>query len=171
MISCPQCKHQELDGALYCSFCGAQLFDNADITASMNALDFQKIQAISTKETPSFPVTPADKKDSQVAIYLIDSGEAIFVDGDTDLTIGRLTEGQLVVPDLDLSPFEAYEAGVSRLHASLSVVGTQVRAKDLGSANGTRINGVKIVAHAEHTVQHGDILTLGKLKIQILIKE
>ncbi len=171
MISCPQCNHQEMDGALFCSYCGAQLYNNSDSTATIKPPDFKKIQGISSTETPSFPHTPADMEECKVAIYLIDSSEAILIEKDSDLTIGRMTEGQMVVPDIDLSPFEAYEAGVSRLHANLSVKGTQISAKDLGSANGTRLNGAKIAAHAEHTIQHGDILTLGKFKIQILIKE
>jgi pSer/pThr/pTyr-binding forkhead associated (FHA) protein len=41
---------------------------------------------------------------------------------------------------------------------------------DLGSVNGTRINGRKITAHIPHPIKNGDILTLGKFKIQVLIR-
>lgn len=170
MISCPKCKHEEYSGALFCSQCGTELFASPDNTASIRPFEIRKAQGI-TPAAPPFPTPPVDYADSNVVIFLIDAGEAIFIDGDKDLTIGRSTEGQTVVPDIDLSPYEAYEAGVSRLHANISVKGNQVSAKDLGSANGTRLNGKKISPHAEHTLLHGDILTLGKLKIQILIKE
>ncbi len=129
------------------------------------------VPGISSSATQTFPPPPEDMADSQVAIQIIDSDEIIFIQGDKDHTIGRSTEGQMVVPDIDLSSYDAYEAGVSRLHASLTISKQKLSAKDLGSANGTRLNGQKIDPHAEHSIQHGDILTLGKLKIQILIKE
>lgn len=40
---------------------------------------------------------------------------------------------------------------------------------DLGSSNGTRINGQKIVPHVEYTINHGDLVVLGKLKVQVLL--
>ncbi len=40
---------------------------------------------------------------------------------------------------------------------------------DLGSSNGTRVNGQKIVPHVDYPVKHGDIIALGKLKIQLII--
>ena len=40
MIVCPNCKHQELDGSLFCSECGAQLVftttnDNDELSVDM----------------------------------------------------------------------------------------------------------------------------------------
>ena len=171
MITCPQCKHQELDGALFCTNCGAQLFNDSDTTATINRTDLNNMPGISSPTASTFPTPPEEMKDSQVAIQIMDSDEVIFLEGNKDFTIGRSTEGQMIVPDIDLSSHDAYEAGVSRLHASLTINKQDISAKDLGSANGTRLNGQKIAAHAEHSVQHGDILTLGKLKIQILFKE
>jgi pSer/pThr/pTyr-binding forkhead associated (FHA) protein len=57
------------------------------------------------------------------------------------------------------------------MHASLRVVDDQVMAIDLGSANGTRINGMKIEPHTPYPLRHGDILTLGKFKIQVLLRK
>jgi pSer/pThr/pTyr-binding forkhead associated (FHA) protein len=41
---------------------------------------------------------------------------------------------------------------------------------DLGSANGTYVNGKRMTANSELTLSHGDVISLGKLKIQILFK-
>jgi pSer/pThr/pTyr-binding forkhead associated (FHA) protein len=60
--------------------------------------------------------------------------------------------------------------GVSRLHASVRLDGQQVLVTDLGSVNGTRLNGQKIPPHKPCALSHGDILTLGKLKLQILLR-
>lgn len=170
MITCSKCNHEELGGALFCSQCGAQLFASTDNTAAIRSADMKNNRGI-TPSPPPFPTPPVNFQDSNIVVFLIDAGEVIFVKGDKELSIGRSTEGQMIVPDIDLSPHDAYEAGVSRLHANLSIKGKQITAKDLGSANGTRLNGKKMSAHAEHTLQHGDILTLGKLKLQVLIKE
>ena len=170
MISCPNCQHQELDGALYCSQCGTQLFQSGDTTA-IYAAGFQASEGISSSSPPTFPPPPSDAVGSKIAVYLIDANQVVFFSGDSNLTIGRATEGQMVVPDIDLTPYKGYEGGVSRLHANLGIRGTQVTVKDLGSANGTRINGKRIAAHAEHALDHGDILTLGKIKLQLLLKE
>jgi len=41
---------------------------------------------------------------------------------------------------------------------------------DLGSSNGTYINGRRINPHVEESLGHGDIVALGKLKIQVLLR-
>jgi pSer/pThr/pTyr-binding forkhead associated (FHA) protein len=41
---------------------------------------------------------------------------------------------------------------------------------DLGSSNGTYLNGRRLNPHVEEPLNHGDILALGKLKIQILLR-
>jgi pSer/pThr/pTyr-binding forkhead associated (FHA) protein len=90
--------------------------------------------------------------------------------GQDEVTLGRVSEGQPVVPDIDLTPYKAYEDGVSRMHASIRIIEDQVLITDLGSANGTRVNGMQITSHIPYPVKHGDILTLGKFKIQILLR-
>jgi len=169
MIICPQCKHQELSGALYCSQCGAALFDATD-TASIRASALKDSMQTSSLDL-SFPTPPPDMEDHRLALRLIDLEEVIFLKGDKDYTIGRASEGQTVLPDVDLAPFQAYEAGVSRLHALLGTQGNHLTIQDLGSSNGTRLNGQKIPPHAERSLANGDILTLGKLKLQILVRE
>lgn len=90
--------------------------------------------------------------------------------GRTEVTLGRIVEGQPILPDIDLSPYEAYAHGVSRLHAALKVNPQRVAIMDLGSSNGTRVNGQKIVPHIDYPLKDQDIVALGKLKIQILIQ-
>ena len=69
-----------------------------------------------------------------------------------------------------LAANQAYEKGVSRLHASIRTNATPVTLVDLGSVNGTRINGQKIPPSQPAPLSHGDIITLGKLKLQMIIR-
>ncbi|MCL4561125.1 MAG: FHA domain-containing protein [Chloroflexi bacterium] len=90
--------------------------------------------------------------------------------GRTEYTLGRVAEGQPILPDIDLSPYDAFSYGVSRLHAALKVNKDQVAIMDLGSSNGTSVNGKKIPSSADYPLNHGDVVNLGRLKLQILIR-
>jgi pSer/pThr/pTyr-binding forkhead associated (FHA) protein len=46
----------------------------------------------------------------------------------------------------------------------------QVLVMDLGSVNGTYVNGKRLNPNVEQTVNNGDIISLGKLKMQVLLK-
>jgi len=55
---------------------------------------------------------------------------------------------------------------VSRIHCSLVTQGGRLTAKDLGSSNGTFVNGHKI---KEQVLQAGDTLQIGVIKFQVQI--
>ena len=171
MITCPNCQHQEISGAIFCSKCGAQL-PQADKTLATSAIKTATIKnTFDSRSIPSFPPPPADASDSVLALHVINSGDIIHASGGKEFTLGRSTKGQSIVPDIDLTPYQAYESGVSRLHANIRIKNSQITIMDLESANGTRINGKPIEPHSEHSLIHGDILTLGKIKIQVLIRK
>jgi pSer/pThr/pTyr-binding forkhead associated (FHA) protein len=56
--------------------------------------------------------------------------------------------------------------GVSRNHVSLHRSGDAIYARDLGSANGTRLNG-KRLPKAGARLKGGDVLTLGSVDLEI----
>jgi pSer/pThr/pTyr-binding forkhead associated (FHA) protein len=101
---------------------------------------------------------------------MIQQGEILPVGNRKEVSLGRVSAGQPIIPDIDLTPYKAYEAGVSRMHLSIKIGAEMITVTDLGSVNGTRINGRKITAHIPHPIKNGDILTLGKFKIQVLIR-
>lgn len=170
MIVCPNCQHQEYSGALFCSKCGAQ-FVQPKGAGSTTAI-YTSIPDAATKiQPPPFPTPPPEHKNAQVALRVLDTDEMIFLHSSEEFSLGRATAGQPIVPDIDLTPFNAYETGVSRLHGSLNISRHPITIQDLGSVNGTRVNGKKLAPHSKTSLSNGDILTLGKLKLQILIQE
>ena len=88
-----------------------------------------------------------------------------------ELPLGRISQGQSILPDIDLSPYNAYAQGVSRLHATLKFLQGDLFIEDLGSSNGTRINNNKIPPHKNQLIHHGDVIALGRFKIQALIRQ
>jgi hypothetical protein len=166
MIVCPNCQSQEINGSIYCSKCGAQLFD-----ARLNTQRIQNLENMNDikPNTNQIRPTPAAPLQSWISLHMIESGQILPLAERTEFTLGRSAEGQPIVPDVDLSSYNAYANGVSRLHAAIKLVNNRIVVVDLGSSNGTYLNGVRLAPYIETAVSHGDLLYLGKLKLQILI--
>ncbi|NMC86218.1 MAG: FHA domain-containing protein [Anaerolineaceae bacterium] len=172
MIICPNCQHKELPGALFCSECGAQLV-TIDVLNTRSIKKTTSGLLESPTVVPQVNPAPSAGKSSEpsISLHIVDSGQVIHLKERKEFTLGRTVEGQPILPDVDLTPFDAFSLGVSRLHAALRIVNHDVVVTDLGSSNGTRVNGQKIVPHVDYPINHGDIVALGKLKIQIIIAQ
>ncbi len=79
-------------------------------------------------------------------------GEPIVLDQPV-LTIGRLFDRDLVLDDV----------GVSRLHAEVRRLGRSFRLVDVGSANGTVVNGERVI---EHVLSDGDLIRVGSVEMK-----
>ena len=87
-----------------------------------------------------------------------------------DYSVGRVSEGQKVLPDIDLSPYDGFNNGVSRLHAEINVKPDLIEVKDLGSSNGSILNDHKLIPHVPYPVENGDVLIFGKLIARVVVK-
>jgi len=77
-----------------------------------------------------------------------------------DLQLGRtLVVGRAVTSDIPI-----YDPTISRRHAEVSLTETGVLVKDLGSSNGTFLNGAKI---AEAEAAANDVVTFGKVAFRV----
>ena len=76
-----------------------------------------------------------------------------FVLGETVVTIGRMPDSVITLED----------PNVSRNHAEIRPQGGGFVIADLGSTNGTKINGVKV---SERVLQDGDELTFGATSLR-----
>jgi pSer/pThr/pTyr-binding forkhead associated (FHA) protein len=167
-IICPNCKHREPEGAIFCSDCGTKLIGPDGLsTAAIQATE----SIFTTSEPAPKPAAPLPVSGAQINLHIIRTGQIIPLEGRSDYTIGRVSDGQSILPDVDLSPFDAFTHGVSRLHATLRIRDEGYFIEDLGSSNGTRINNNKIPALVEQSIQHGDVISLGRFKIQALIRQ
>ncbi|MBI5935009.1 MAG: FHA domain-containing protein [Chloroflexi bacterium] len=165
MTVCPNCHFQNPIGSIFCADCGAQLATGDSPTHSINT---SKVTAPVGEPPPPVPSVLVDN--AWASLHLMESGQILPLSTRNEYTLGRLSESQPVVPDLDLSPHQAYAAGVSRLHASIKRDGKRVAIMDLGSANGTYINGKRLTPQTERLLNHGDVVALGKFKFQVLIR-
>jgi hypothetical protein len=87
-----------------------------------------------------------------------------------DVFIGRMAGG--INPDLDLTPYEGAELGVSRQHALLRPTTSRLLVLDLGSVNGTYLNETALdKTNPAAEVSDGDVLSFGKLHLKVRIIE
>lgn len=81
--------------------------------------------------------------------------------------LGRSDSGSSYQPDVDLAPFDAQRKGISRRHAVLLRHRGVVHVLDLGSMNGTFLNGTRLAADAPQPLCVGDELRLAGLTLFI----
>ena len=167
MIICSNCQHQNVSGAVFCAECGAQL-DGVETLTTHNISDEEIAQELNEKEPR--PEPPSSPTNSWISLHLMDSGKILPLATRNEFTLGRLSEGQPIMPDIDLTPYQAYASGVSRLHAVVKRDASRIFVMDLGSSNGTYLNGRRLNPHMEEDLKHGDVVALGKLKIQVLLR-
>jgi hypothetical protein len=87
-----------------------------------------------------------------------------------EIVIGRQSSDSVMLPDIDLSPFQADTQGVSRLHAGLRRQENTLVISDLGSLNHTYINGQKLHQHEVRVLHDGDELRFGSLMVRIYFR-
>ena len=158
VIRCPRCQRPNRRTATVCAFCG-QTLQASGQTRILKVSDVPK--------PPDLPTTSD----------LIPPGDEItFQMGDRFLTLklqdsiifGRDThDPDDPKPDVDLTPLRAQEQGVSRRHLRIKYKDQHLFAIDLGSSNGTWLNGHRMMSYTEYPVRSSDELRLGLFKIKI----
>jgi hypothetical protein len=152
MITCWHCEATLLDGTLFCDGCGAALLEGAPRRVAPPLEGGGAYDAGVGSSTPRL-VLPA-------------TGQSIALPPRSELVIGRGGEPG-PAPDVDLAPFRAAAAGVSRAHAVIDLSGPRPQIEDLDSTNGTYVNGRRIAPGHRVPVRHGDEIHFGQLAVQI----
>lgn len=157
-LTCLQCRKPYRYGELVCANCGA-LFFSASETRRLDTdiepmlVNWSRGDAILTEQRP--------------VLFEIDDQDIVLPIAPS-LIIGRVgsTAGD-IQPDVDLSPFDAKTKGVSRLHLRMVRKSSLIYVADMGSSNGSHLNGRRMYANAEQIIRSGDELLLGSLKIRV----
>lgn len=170
MIICGYCAHQNKEGTLFCMECGRR-FAGGD---SGSVISTQQLKAIgedvpfhSSWGTARFSTT------SQIVIHIRDFSDVITVTPERCTVLGRNDIVSTQRPDLDLTPFGALEKGVSRVHAAIyrNEDTDTLTLVDMGSSNGTHLNGQRLAPDQPRVLRDGDEIRLGKLVAHIYFKD
>lgn len=170
MITCRVCNNKEYHGVLFCGECGSQVaFTSSE---RVNTLVYpNQNRDLEVNFTQTIPKKLLEN--STFILYSAEREEVIVIPEQNEFTIGRFVEGQVITPDVDLNEYEAYDMGISRLHATIriNVEKNKIFIVDLGSANGSSVNGYEIPANSEVPLNHGDVLSLGKFNMKVIVPQ
>lgn len=89
----------------------------------------------------------------ETVLRVVEFGRERVFEGTAPLVIGRDRDAQLVLPDSE----------VSRRHARLETQNSTVYVRDMGSSNGTFLNGRRLTSAIE--IREGDAIDVGTTRV------
>ena len=111
----------------------------------------------SKRTTAKLVVMGTSEMNAQFALNL--EGESL---------IGRLDPNRGIRPEVDLSKYDP-ASRVSRRHARITIKGSQFYLEDLGSANGTVINGrARLKPQQPAVLANGDLVKIGETTLKFV---
>ena len=118
MITCKVCGSQEFQGVFFCGECGSQLAFATD--QKVDTLVYpNQIRGLDVDISNTIPKKLLEER--TFILYNYETEEAIDLPDQEEFTLGRLVDGQVITPDVDLNQYGGYDKGVSRLHATIRV--------------------------------------------------
>lgn len=138
MSSCPVCFSDTSPEANFCMACGASLVGENDNTTELSA--------------------PILSDQSGRAVIVVERGPnagSSYVVGDDEMSVGRLSDSAILLDDVS----------VSRRHVVIRPSGDGHEVEDLGSLNGTYVNGSR---SERSLLSDGDQIRVGRYKLRYL---
>jgi FHA domain len=160
MIKCSVCMFENPEGSIACTTCGQYLDQNSTLTTR------SVLNEVSPGSGNHHSVHVGKLPEKGIAIYVGDAKEPLVIVARDRLTLGRRKD--VPISDLvDLTPFDAYRKGVSRNHAVLTYKDNRLYIHDVGSVNGTWLNGQRLKSYELYALQPGTAVALGQLTVYI----
>ncbi len=177
MNPCPECGAAHYPGTLFCDTCGAAVHP----AAQAHVAAARAAHPSALRPAPARPdATPAAARPAELPpatgdapalrVRLPHHNAELIVRGAL-IPGGRADPDGSAAPELDLTPFEGQERGVSRRHATIQWVEGGYVIIDQHSTNGTWLNGVRLVAGYAYQIPPGAGVRLGGLLVQLSIAD
>ncbi|MFW5691475.1 MAG: FHA domain-containing protein [Chloroflexota bacterium] len=190
-LVCRQCGHRNRPGMIFCEECGTQISTGVVPPTQTRAVSPELLDMV--KDLPADALIDTlrvehegvsrDRQQPQaeglfearmmLRLQVEDLEEAIVLrpfEGQ-DMIFGRTDPETGFMPHIDLLPYGGYRMGISRRHAALRLANKYLMVRDLGSSNGTLINGVRLAPHESQQIRDGDQLRLGNLVFLVTFED
>ncbi|MFN8609993.1 MAG: zinc ribbon domain-containing protein [Vulcanimicrobiota bacterium] len=155
--ACPACGAQNLPGVAFCEDCGASLSDApASGAATAPPVHYDAAPPVTTA-----PMTVQSTRPRLVHT----SGREFPLEKDTIL-LGRRSPVDGIFPEVDLTDYDT-DSYISRRHGRITRHDSGFVYEDLGSSNGSWVNGNKLQAHIQQPLGEGNSLRLGKTEMVV----
>lgn len=163
MQKCPNCNHNNRIGVVFCEQCGTSLIGEAPLGTKSIDAKAGELGQHSTLRLGSEVFKPG-----MLLKIVIEGGNPLLLKFNKELVFGRKDPATGVMPDVDLTPFAGFRMGVSRKHAVIRPgESNHLEIWDLGSSNGSYLNGVRLAPHHPNPIHDGDQIRLGQMVINI----
>ncbi len=186
MIDCPDCAtpHDPTDG-IFCEICGYNFKTKAHGEIPIDAVEIPPAVIPMPIEIPplenlftSTPITPSLSASPSTAPVTIqwqleitidpslaapespaapNQGPIVIALSKPMSLIGRTSETRANYPEVALD----FDEAVSHRHAVLNLTDASLTLRDIGSSNGTYINGIEIKPMVDVALKNGDMFNLG----------
>lgn len=111
---------------------------------------------------------PLDPLPYVIELRIVGTPDMLQLQVKDTMLFGRADVENGIRPEIDLTPYQGFQNGVSRRHAQLILKNDCLYLRDLGSTNGTLLNGMLCHPETDYRVRHGDDISLGKLRMQVM---
>ncbi len=167
MQVCPNCSHRNRPGVVFCDNCGASLIGDSPLSTKSIAGKLSEIVSESIPATLLGPQADTFGKGTILRIE-IEGAEPLLLKPKEETVFGRRDPASGSMPDVDLTPFAGYRMGVSRRHAVIKQSPEEkLDLVDLGSSNGTFLNGMRLTANKPYKLRDGDEIRFGQMTMRI----
>ena len=162
-MNCPKCDNENAEDAKICIYCG-ELLVNAEQQASTRTLDDADFE----EGVPRWGSARFNAR-TNLILGVGEEARTLIFDADeiTELIMGRADPKTGDAPEVNLTPYEALDKGVSRQHAAIIRKEGSLYLVDMSSANGTYLNGQRLVPQQPRVLRDGDDIRLGHLVVRI----
>jgi pSer/pThr/pTyr-binding forkhead associated (FHA) protein len=163
-VFCPACHFKNEATSKVCAYCGTSLEPtslNKSATEQMPLMDTRALG------TPPELVEFQKKLPSRtLALFLQNKEEPIIFRNVKEIILGRIPENEAET-FLDLTQYSGYQLGVSRQHARITHIGEKYIIEDMGSTNGTWVNGRRLGTEETCVLHLNDVIDLGHFRITV----
>lgn len=157
-----------------------QSTEEQQITRKADTVVLKKKELSAPQRTIRIDKRPEGEGSSNLGTALVDNHAQLTleIEGHSEASVQVTIADQIVVgraspnadekPDLDLTPYHAAQLGVSRRHIMIAKEDNMLKVVDLGSTNGTCLNGVPLYTNQARILRIGDKLLLGQLVLNVV---
>jgi hypothetical protein len=171
VVKCPVCHTTYVPNTLFCTECGLYLLKSEDLAT--DPLEAAQVRWKGETTDPPHQVRSTLDTGPLTVHLQISQGDQereLEVPLTKAIRLGRMDPLQDIYPEVDLTEDMALDHGVSREHASIFRRNEIVVVEDMGSTNGTLLNGDRLAPFLPQLLKDGDQLQLGKLLIEVHFK-
>jgi pSer/pThr/pTyr-binding forkhead associated (FHA) protein len=176
MQTCQNCLLQNYNGTIFCDTCGADLLKQQPAKPEKPFPMHTNTETSSTADgdnqagetTQAVTLSDRAQHTNPLVQLVLGDGQQVKLMADTQLIIGRKNDNSKNshTPDVDLAPYNGYDAGVSRRHAVISWHDSGYVLQDLKSLNGTFVNNTRLQPGEAVVISNGDYVQFGTLRAQ-----